>query len=145
MNVPPEIETAFAVNGPPMVMEPPLTPSVLLITDTLLPSVSVAPPTCTCSRLDIAAAACEPVLTVMVCAPTRSGISTAWLAMGVPRLQFEPTDQSPPTVLIHVLTTSAPDTFIVALLAPYMRFAVVPKGALNVPNVPLSAPPEVTV
>ena len=118
VKVPPDTTIAFAVIGPPIVSVPLLTLRVLLTCDRLLPKVRLPPLTCNSSRLDTAAAACDPTFTVMVWAPTRSGINTAWLAIGVPRLQLPEVFQSPPAALIQVLITNAPVTLSVALLAP---------------------------
>ena len=115
VKLPPLMLITFADSGPPAVSDPLLTPSVLLITETPLPSTSDPPLTCTCSLLEITAAACEPLPTVMVCTPARSGINTAWPAVGTPRLQFDPSVHKPPVALIQVFTASAAVTFMVTL------------------------------
>ena len=117
VNVPPERFTAFTLSGPPIASDPLLTASVLFTCVALLPKVRMPPLICNRSWLDTAAAACDPVFTVMVWAPARSGINAAWPAVGVPRLQLVDVPQSSPTGLIQVLTVSMPETLSVTLLA----------------------------
>ena len=100
-----------------------------------VPSVSVPPLTVSVSSLCNWPAFCAPVLTVIVWLPGTL-ISTACPLVGTPRVQFEPSDQSP-LVPIHWLSCSAAMIFSATLLALHKVLIEEPNGWFTMANVPL--------